>query len=90
METEDLIVDESSQGEVVEEVCEGFPDVGVPVFAQTFVVEAVDLGDLARLVVSAQDRYALRVPDFEGHEEGDGFDGVVAAVDVVACILGIC
>lgn len=85
MQAEDLVVNEGGEGEIVEEVGEGFPDVGVTVLAQALVVEAVDLGDLARLVVAPQDGNALGVSDLEGDEEGDGFDGVVAAIYVVAC-----
>jgi len=39
---------------------------------------------LTGFVVAAQDGDAVWVADFEGDEEGDGFDGEVAAVDVVA------
>lgn len=53
VKTEYLIVDESGQRKVVEEVCEVFPDVGVAIFPQAFVVEAVDLSDLAGFVVSS-------------------------------------
>jgi len=38
-----LTVDESGEREVVEEVREILPDVGVPVLAQTLVVEPVHL-----------------------------------------------
>ena len=70
METEDLVVDQRRQRQVVEQVGEVFPHVGVAVFAQAFVVEAVDLGDLAGFVVAAEDGDALGVADFEGDEEG--------------------
>lgn len=50
------------------------PDVRVPVFAEAFVVESVDLSDLAGFVVSSEDGNALGVADFEGNKEGDGFD----------------
>ena len=41
-----LIVDESSEGEEIKEIGEEAPDVGIAVFSQTFVVEAIDLCDL--------------------------------------------
>lgn len=85
MQTEDLVLDESGEGEEVEEVGEVLPDVGVAVLAETLVVEAVDLRDLARLVVAAEDGDALGVADLEGDEQGNCLDGVVATVDVVAC-----
>ena len=53
VQAEDLVVDERGQGQVVEEIGEEFPHVGVAVFAQAFIVKAVDLSDLARFVVAA-------------------------------------
>lgn len=47
VKTEDLVVDEGGEGEVVEEVGKVLPDVCVAVLAQALVVEAVDLSDLA-------------------------------------------
>ena len=84
VETEDLVVDEGRQRQVVEEVGEVFPHVGVAVFAEAFVVEAVDLGDLPGFVVASEDGDALGVADLEGDEEGHGLDGEVAPVNVVA------
>lgn len=83
MQTENLVVDEGSQGQVVEKIGEEFPNVCVAVFAQAFVIEAVDLCYLARFVISPEDGDALRIPDFEGNEEGYGLDGVVASIDVI-------
>ena len=79
-----LVVDEGREGQEVEQVGEVLPDVGVAVLAQALVVEAVHLGDLARLVVAAQDRDAVAVPHLERDEERHRLDRVVAAVDVVA------
>ena len=42
---------------------EVFPDIGVSVFPQTFVVKSVDLRDLTGLVVPSQDGDALAVPN---------------------------
>ena len=66
VKTEDLVVDERGKREEVEQVCEVLPDVGVAVFAQALVVEAVHLGDLAGLVVATQDGDAAWVADLEG------------------------
>src|SRR5271163_1536995 len=47
MEAEDLVVDKSGEGEIIEEVCEIFPNICVAIFSQAFVVEAIHLGDLS-------------------------------------------
>jgi len=85
VQAEYLVVDKSGEREVIEEIGEVLPDVGVAVFAEAFVVEAVDLGDLAGFVVAAEDGDTLGIADFEGDEEGHGLDGVVTAVYVVTC-----
>jgi len=83
MKTEDLVVDQGSEGEVVKEVGEVLPDISVSVFAKTLVVETVDLGDLTGLVISSKNGDSLRVSDLEGDEKGDGLDGVVTSINVV-------
>ena len=84
MQTENLVVDEGSQGEVVKEIGEGFPNIRVAIFPQTFVIEAVDLCYLTGFVVAPEDGYALRIPDFESDEEGDSLNRVVASINVIA------
>jgi hypothetical protein len=70
VKTEDLVFDESSEGKVVEEVGEVFPNISVAVFAEAFVIEAVDLCDLSGLVVSTEDGNTLRVTNLQGDQEG--------------------
>lgn len=89
VETENLIVDQGGEGKVVEQVGKVLPHVSVAVLAQAFVVKAVDLGDLAGLVVAAENGDALRVSDLEGDEESDRLHGVVSSVDVITCKAGV-
>jgi hypothetical protein len=79
-----LVVDESSERKVVEEVGEVLPDVRISILPQALVVETVNLSDLSRLVVTTEDRNAVPVPNLEGDEEGDGLDRVVSSVNVVS------
>ena len=61
MKAEDLVLDQSCERQVVEKISEVLPHVGVPVFAEALVVEAINLGDLAGLMVSTENRDALGV-----------------------------
>ena len=88
VDTKDTAVDDSAEGKVVEDLAAPAPDVGGAVLALALVVEAVDLCDLAGLVVAADEGHALGVADLEGEEEEEGLDGVEAAVDEVACGAG--
>jgi len=65
VEAEDLVVDESGKGEVVEEIREVLPYVGVAVFSETFIIETIYLCDLTGFVVATENGDALRISDFE-------------------------
>jgi len=84
METEDLVVDKGGKGEVVEEVGEVFPHVRIAIFSETFIIEAIDLCDLAGFVVATENGNALRISDFESYEESDGFNGIVTSINIIA------
>lgn len=79
-----LVIDEGSKGQVIEQVGEKPPHIGVAVLPETLVVESIHLRDLSRLVISAQDGHPIPITEFHGYQQGDGFDGIVAAIDVVA------
>ena len=66
MQAKELILDNSSEGKVIKELSKGLPDRWVSIFAATLVVEAVDLGDLPRFVVSSQDCYPIFMTNFQG------------------------
>lgn len=87
MQTEDLVLDECGERKVVEEVGEVFPDVGIAVFAQALIIEAVHLCDLARLVVSAEDGDAGGVADLESDKERDRLYREITSIDIVTCTL---
>lgn len=52
VETEYAIGNDGGHWQVIKGVREVFPDVGVSVFSEAFVVEPIDLGDLTTFVVS--------------------------------------
>lgn len=55
MHAKDLFVDDGSDGQAVEAVGEGLPQLNV-VAALTLVVEAIDTVDRGTLVVSSEDK----------------------------------
>ena len=83
VKAENLVFDKSGEGEVVKEIGEIFPDIGVAVFAQTFVVKSIDLCNLAGFVVSTENSDTLGVTDLKANEERDRFNRVVTTVHVV-------
>lgn len=83
VKAEDLLIDEGGKGEIVEEICEVLPYVGIAVLSETFVVETVDLRDLTGFVVATEDCDSLRVSDFESNEQGNSLYGVVSSINVV-------
>jgi hypothetical protein len=82
--TEYLIINHNAQSQKVEHVGKIMPHIGVPILPRTLSVEAIGLGDAARLVVAADQVHAVRIPQLEADEEGDGLDAEHAAVDIVA------
>lgn len=86
VQAEYLVIDQRCQGEVVEEVGEKLPYVGIAILAETFVVEAIHLSDLARFVIAAKNSDSLGIPDLESNEECDCFDWVITSINIVACV----
>jgi hypothetical protein len=69
VKTENLVFDESSKGKVVEKVGEVFPHVSIAIFAETFVIESIDLCDLSGLVVSTEDGNTVWITDLQGDQK---------------------
>ena len=84
MQTENLVFDNCSEGEVVEEISQEFPDVGVAILAHALVIESIDLGNLAALVVPSENCDSFSVAHLEADQQRHGLDGVVTPVHVVA------
>jgi hypothetical protein len=70
---EDLLVDDGGNGQAVEAVGEGLPQLDV-VAALALVIEAVYAVDGGALVVAAQDEEVLRVLDLVRQKQADGLE----------------
>jgi hypothetical protein len=80
---EDLLVDDSGDGQAVETVGEGLPQLDV-VTTLALVVKTVDAVNRGALVVAAQDEEVLGILDLVGQEEADGLERLLSAINVVA------
>jgi hypothetical protein len=84
MDAKDAAVHDGTQREIIEDFAAPAPDVAAAVLALTFVVKAVHLRDLPRLVVSTDESYAIRISHFEGQKEKECFDAVEASIHEVS------
>jgi len=84
VEAEDLVINKGGKREIIEQIGEKLPNIRVAVFPETFIVEAIDLSNLTRLVITTQDCDSGGVPNFKGYEESNSFYRVVTSINVVA------
>jgi len=64
MQTEDLVFNQGSKRQIVEQVSKVLPHTSVTIFAETFVVEPIDLGNLSGFMVTADDMDTVLEPHF--------------------------
>jgi hypothetical protein len=84
MQAENFLLNDCGKRQVVEEICEVFPNVSVSVLPQAFIVETVDLGDLTGLVISTEYGDSILVADLKTHQESDSLDGVVPTINIIS------
>ena len=75
----------STQREVIKDLTAISPHIRRAILPLAFVIEPIHLRNLARLVVSADERDAIRVSHFEREQQQEGLDAVEPAVDEIAC-----
>ena len=84
MQTENLIFYSRRQRQEIEQICIVFPHICIAIFAQTLIIEPINLCDLSGLVIASQDGDPVLEPHFQGHKEGNSLDWIVTSVDVVS------
>jgi len=83
MHGENLLVNDRGNREAVEAIRECLPQLNVvPTLA--LIIKSVDPIDRGAFVVASQDEEVLRILDLVGQKEADGFQRLLAAVDVVS------
>lgn len=83
METEDIILNNSGQWEIIKQVCEILPHIRTAILSDALIVEPVDLCDLSTFVISSEDCDSVSESHLESDEKGDSLEGVVASVDII-------
>lgn len=71
MHAKDLVINEGSDWNAVEDILELFPDADA-IAALALIVEAIDTIDLTTFVIPAQQEEVLLKLDLVGQEEEDG------------------
>ena len=80
---EDLLVDDGGNRQAVEAIGECLPKLDVvPSFA--FIIETIDSVNGGALVVPTEDEEIFGVLDLVCEEKADGFEGLLATVNVVS------
>eukprot|EP00419_Tripos_fusus_P089528 CAMPEP_0172858136 /NCGR_PEP_ID=MMETSP1075-20121228/65813_1 /TAXON_ID=2916 /ORGANISM="Ceratium fusus, Strain PA161109" /LENGTH=74 /DNA_ID=CAMNT_0013705599 /DNA_START=85 /DNA_END=309 /DNA_ORIENTATION=- len=72
MHANDLVLNNCSHGQVVERICEQFPDSGSTVGTHTFIEKSINLGNLSALMVAAEQCDAFLVADFAQKHQRNG------------------
>jgi len=79
MHAKDFLVDNGSDRQAIEAVCEGLPDLHI-VTPLALVVEAVDAVDRGALVITAQDEEVLWKFDFERQQQANCFQRLLSPI----------
>ena len=66
MDTEDTVIDDCRKAEVIKNFGAILPDVHASILLEALVVKTVDLRDLSRLVVAANESDAVWIPYLHG------------------------
>jgi len=74
MNTEDLALYNSANSKVVEDLCAVLPGVCVTILSDSFIIEAIDCGDLSCLVIASQQSYVSGVLQFQTEKELEGLN----------------
>jgi hypothetical protein len=84
VDTQHPPVNHRSEIQIIKDLHAVLPGVSIPVLAHALLEEAVDLSDLSRLVVAAQEGHVGRVSRLETEQQLEGFHAVVSAIDKVS------
>lgn len=65
MNTENTVINNSGQTQIVEDFSTVSPNCDGSVFAQTFIVKSIDLGDLTTLMITSNECDPIRIANLK-------------------------
>jgi len=69
MEAENLVFNYGGKWQVIEKLCELFPDVCVTVLPQALIIETIYLCNLSTFVISSEDGQSIFEADLQSNKE---------------------
>lgn len=79
-----LVIDQSGKREVIKQVGKELPDIRIPVFPQTLVVESINLRNLSRFMVTSKDGDSISISEFKSNEQRNSLDGIISSINVIS------
>lgn len=73
MKTENVVLNNSGEGEVVKETGEVLPDMSITILAKALIVESINLCDLLTFMVATQDGDTVGIANLHANKECDSF-----------------
>lgn len=84
MSPENLPFHNSGEWDVVEQISQHFPDIGVLVLTLALICKPIIASDASRLVISPEQSQPVLVPHLKGEQQAHRFDGIVTTIDIVS------
>lgn len=82
MHAENLLINKCCDGEAIEAISEGLPQLDV-IAALALIIKSVNTINGCALVVATEEEEVLRVLDLVGQEEAHGLEGLLATINII-------
>jgi hypothetical protein len=81
--TKNFFIYYSCQRKIIENFCAISPNIYWTIFSKAFIIKAINLSDLAWLMISSQDSNTVLVSHFQTYQQGYSLDRVIATINIV-------
>lgn len=83
MQAENLIFDDGSEWNIVEEIGEHSPRSITSILLHTLVIEPIDLRNSPRLMIAPCEMNTLRISNLQSHKQRYSFHWIISSIDKV-------